>query len=50
VIASSDLAFGLSRICIALTDDCDVTTIVFHSAGEAGDWLGRGIEMEKILS
>ena len=48
-IASKEITFGLARMFMALTDDCQVTTHAFRNAKEADDWLELGIEMEKIL-
>jgi hypothetical protein len=49
VLASADVAFGLSRMFMALTNKHQVETHVFRNLDEADDWLGLGVEMVEIL-
>ena len=50
IVASESLSFGLSRMFAALTDECQVTTHVFHNVTDADDWLGLGVEIKQILA
>jgi hypothetical protein len=50
IIAGDDLAFGLSRMFGALTDEHRITTRVFRDVETADDWLGLGVEMHEILA
>jgi hypothetical protein len=49
VLASADVAFGLSRMFMALTNKHQVETHIFRNLDEADDWLGLGVEMVEIL-
>ncbi len=49
ILASSDLAYGLSRMFIALSEKHEVETKVFRNLVQADDWLGLGVELEEVL-
>ena len=48
-LASADLAYGLSRVFMALTSEHQVETHVFRNIVEANGWLGLGADVEQIL-
>jgi len=48
-VADSDVAFGLLRMFIALTDNCSISTMVVRHAEEAGDWLELGVAAVDVL-
>lgn len=49
-IASADMAYGLSRIFMALTSEHQVETHVFRTLHDADDWLGLGVDVDEILA
>jgi len=48
-LASADLAYGLSRIFMALTSEHQVETHVFRNLDDADGWLGIGVDVDEIL-
>lgn len=48
-LASADLAYGLSRIFMALTSEHQVETHVFRNLVQANGWLGLGVDVDEIL-
>jgi hypothetical protein len=48
-LVASDVAYGLLRMFISLTDSCSISTMVVRDPSEAGDWLELGIGTESVL-
>lgn len=48
-LASTDTAYGLSRIFMALTSEHQVETHVFRNLADANGWLGLGVNVDEIL-
>ncbi|MSP76754.1 MAG: hypothetical protein EXR12_11535 [Rhodospirillaceae bacterium] len=49
LLASADLAYGLSHIFMALTSEHQIETHVFRNLVQANGWLSLGVDVDEIL-